>query len=69
MGDDRERDRDRDRDRDRHEEVNELIDDELKALDGVMEALERLDVASRMRVLRAAEALLPPATTPIPTPR
>ena len=42
---------------------DELIEEELKALDDVMEAIEHLDGASQMRVLRAAEALLPPVTT------
>lgn len=42
---------------------DELIEDELKALNEVMEDIEHLDGASQMRVLRAGEALLPPATT------
>lgn len=48
---------------DRKDRRDELIEDELKALDDVMEAIEHLDGAAQMRVLRGAEALLPPVTT------
>lgn len=48
------------------ENDNELIEDELKALDGVMESLERLDNAGKMRVLRSAEQLVPPQTATPP---
>ena len=54
---------------DRKSAREELIEDELKALDDVMEAIEHLDGASQTRVLRAGEALLPPPVVGTPTMR
>lgn len=58
-----------DRDDRREDRRDELIEDELKALDKVMESIEDLNGAAQQRVLRAALDLLPPPTTPVPTPR
>lgn len=55
-----------DRDDRREDRRDELIEDELKALDKVMESIEDLNGAAQSRVLRAAQDLLPPPTTPVP---
>lgn len=68
---DRDRDERRERDRDdereerrerrRKDPTEELIEDEVEALERVMEDIEHLPIAAQMRVLRAGETLLPPA--------
>ena len=61
---------DRDRDERKKDPTEELIEDEVEALERVMETIEHLPVAAQMRVLRAGEALLPPApTTTVTVPR
>ena len=75
-GDDRDERDEREDERDERDErrelrrknpTDELIEDELKALEDVLEAIEHLNTAAQQRVLRAATDLLPP---PLPvTPR
>lgn len=68
---DRDDEREERKERRRKEDpTEELIEDEVEALERVMEVIEHLPIAAQMRVLRAGETLLPPATgMTTPTPR